>query len=148
MERTLDHEKLRKAMWHFYHSEGGRGAWTELGKVSKFHPSGLARIAKGLQNATYETWVALHRAVPDKIPPPTEKEEAPPAKQAEQVGDKKPRYRYPISERLGVIVNDFERTGDTHYIDRLCNLAEDYLEFRNVRDKVITIERQVKKCME
>jgi len=147
LDKALDHKILQKAMWTFYHAQGGRGAWTELGQLSGLHPSGLARIAKGLQNATYETWITLHRAVPDRIPAPTATDPETP-KPLEHVADRKPQYRYPISERLGIIVDDFERTGDTHYIDRLCNLAEDFLEFRNLRNKVIAIEREVKKCME
>lgn len=49
----------------------GQHAWTMISRMSGIHRTGVARIANGGQEPTPDTWLKMHAAFPDEIPPPT-----------------------------------------------------------------------------
>ena len=65
----LNHKLLAEKLNKLYQAEG-RGFWSELQRESG--TSNLHRIADGsYQGVSHETWLKLHLARPDEIPPPT-----------------------------------------------------------------------------
>ena len=65
---SLDYEKLSKALSELEFEFGNKDAWAMITEESGVH--NLKNMAEGRIKTTIESWQQLHKAFPDKIPPP------------------------------------------------------------------------------
>lgn len=73
---SLDHDYLTNIL-RTLRDEQGRGFYTELQSLSNV--ANIGRYARGEKQASFETWLKLHNAMPNDVPAPCYKEDSLPA---------------------------------------------------------------------